>query len=45
MRLIYSALGETEGATIGAWDVAEELRREAAETIAARADDIAGILA
>ena len=45
LRLIYSALGETEGATIGAWDVAEELRREAAETIAARADQIAGILA
>ena len=45
LRLIYSALGETEGATIGDWDVAEELRREAAETIAARADEIAGILA
>jgi hypothetical protein len=44
LRLIYSALGETEGATIGAWDVAEELRREAAGTIAARADEIAGIL-
>jgi hypothetical protein len=45
LRLIYSALGETEGAAIGAWDVAEELRREAAETIAARTDEIAGILA
>ena len=43
LRLIYSALGETEGATIGAWDVTEELRREAAETIAARADEVAGI--
>ena len=45
LRLIYSALGETEGAAIGAWDVAEEHRREAAETIAARTDEIAGILA
>lgn len=45
LRLIYSALGETEGVTIGAWDVAEELRCEAAETITARADEIAGILA
>jgi hypothetical protein len=45
LRLIYSALGETEGAAIGAWNVAEELRCEAAETIAARADEIAGILA
>ncbi len=44
LRLIYSALGETEGATIGAWDVTEDLRREAAETIAARTDEIAGIL-
>ena len=44
LRLIYSALGETEGATIGIWDVAEELRREAADTIAARADEISGIL-
>jgi len=45
LRLIFSALGETEGATIGAWDVAEELRREVAETITERADEIAGILA
>jgi len=44
LRLIYSALGETEGATIGASDVAEELGREAAGIIAARADEIAGIL-
>ncbi|MFC2053520.1 DinB family protein [Chloroflexota bacterium] len=44
LRLIYSALGETEGAAIGAWDVAEEHRLEAAETIAARTDEIAGIL-
>jgi len=45
LRLIYSALGETEGVMIGAWDVAEELRRDVAETIAARVDEIAGILA
>ena len=44
LRLIYSALGETEGATIGAWDVAEELRHDSVETITARADEIAGIL-
>jgi uncharacterized damage-inducible protein DinB len=45
LRLIYAALAEAEGAAIGAWDVGAELRREAAETIAARSGEIAGILA
>jgi len=45
LRLIYGALAEAEGATIGTWEVGEELRRETAETIAARTDEIAGILA
>jgi hypothetical protein len=45
LRLIYGALADAEGATIGAWDVGRELRRAAAETITARADEIAAILA
>jgi hypothetical protein len=45
LRLIYGALADAEGATIGAWDVGQELRRTAAETITARADEIAAILA
>jgi hypothetical protein len=45
LRLIYAALAEAEGAAIGAWDVSAELRRQAMETIAARAGEIAGILA
>jgi len=43
--LIYAALAEVEGTTIGAWEVGAELRREAAEVIDARASEIAGILA
>jgi len=45
LRLIYAALGEAEGTTIGAWEVGTEFRREAANEIAARASEIAGILA
>jgi len=45
LRLIYAALAEVEGATIGAWEVSAELRREVADKIAARASEIAGILA
>jgi uncharacterized damage-inducible protein DinB len=45
LRLVYAALAETEGVTIGAWDVGIDLRNEAAQTIAARAGEIAGILA
>lgn len=44
LRLIYAALAEVEGATIGAWEVGAERRSQLAETIAARADEIAGIL-
>jgi hypothetical protein len=43
--LIYVALAEAEGATIGAWEVGAHLRRKVADTIAARADEVAGILA
>ena len=45
LRLIYGALADAEGATIGAWDVGQELRRTAVETITARTDEIAAILA
>ena len=45
LRLIYAALAEVEGATIGAWEAGTELRRELAEGIAARASEIADILA
>ena len=45
LRLIYAALAEAEGATIGAWELGDELRRERAEAIAARTDEIVGILA
>jgi len=44
-RLIYAALAEVEGATIGAGQAGVGLRREAAEAIAARASEIASILA
>lgn len=44
-RLIYAALAEAEGATIGAWEVSAELGHKVAETIAERAEEIAGILA
>ena len=45
LRLIYAALAEAEGATIGAWDGSAELRHKVAETIAARTAEIADILA
>ena len=45
LRLIYAALAQVEGATIGDWEAGTVLRREAAEAIAARADEIASILA
>ena len=45
LRLIYTALAEVEGATIGAWGVGAELRHEVADRIAARAAEIAGLLA
>ncbi|UCC61494.1 MAG: DinB family protein [Anaerolineae bacterium] len=45
LRLIYAALAEVEGVTIGAGQVGVGLRREAAEAIAARASEVASILA
>jgi hypothetical protein len=45
LRLIYAALAEAEGAIMGAREVSAELRREAADHIAARANEIADILA
>jgi hypothetical protein len=45
LRLVYGALADAEGATIGAWDVGRELKRAAAETITARTDEVAAILA
>ena len=45
LRLIYAALAEVEGITIGAWEAGAELRREVADEIAARASEIADILA
>lgn len=44
LRLIYAALAEAEGATIGAWQVGSDLRRQVAEAMAARAEEVAGIL-
>lgn len=43
--LLYAALAEAEGPAIGAGDIGAELRRLTAATIAARADEIAAILA
>jgi hypothetical protein len=45
LRLVYAALAEAEGATLGAPDVGAGLSREAAATIAARTHQIAAILA
>ena len=45
LRLIYAALAEAEGATIGDREAGAALGREVAGAISARADEIAGILA
>ncbi len=45
LRLIYAALAEVEGTTIGAWEVGARLRGEVAEVIVGRAEEISGILA
>ncbi len=45
LRLIFAALAEAEGATFGAWSVAQDLWQEAAEVISARSQEIAEILA
>jgi len=44
IRLIYGALAEAEGATIGDWDIDSKRRSSIAESIAARANEIEGIL-
>ena len=44
LRLIYAALAEVEGTTIGAGQVGVGLRREAAEALAVRASEVASIL-
>ncbi len=45
LRLVYAALAEAEGATLGAWEVGAGVAREAGEMITARTKEIAGILA
>ncbi len=44
LRLLYAALAEVEGITIGAWDVGSELGYETAEKIADYTNEVAGIL-
>jgi hypothetical protein len=44
LRLIYAALAEVEGLTIGAREAGSALVPDAAKTIAARADEISGLL-
>ena len=45
LRLVYAALAEAEGATIGAWDAAAELQQSAAARIIDRAAEITATLA
>jgi hypothetical protein len=45
LRLVYAALAEVEGLAIGAWGAGAELWHEVADTISARAEEIAQILA
>jgi hypothetical protein len=44
LRLIYAALAEGEGITIGAWELGAERRQQMAEMVAAHTEEIAGIL-
>jgi hypothetical protein len=44
LRLIYAALAEVEGASIGAWEIGAIPRREATQVIASRAEEIASAL-
>ncbi len=41
MRIIYDALGEAEGAVIGAWDANVDQWADTAAAITKRADEIA----
>jgi hypothetical protein len=45
LRLIFAALAEAEGATIGARETGSQLFQGAADAISARAEEIEGILA
>jgi hypothetical protein len=45
LRLIYRALAEVEGGIIGAWEIGAVRRAKAAVEIAARADEIAPVVA
>jgi hypothetical protein len=44
LRLLYAALAQAEGANVGAWDIAVDLQREVAQSIAMRADEITSIV-
>lgn len=44
LRLVYAALAEAEGATIGAWKAGEELRRSVALAITDRTSELKAIL-
>lgn len=44
LRHIYSSLAEVEGVIVGAWDFGQAQRDDAAQAIAARADDIANVI-
>lgn len=45
LRLIYGVLAEAEGVRVGAWNIGQDYRGKAAATIAARADEIAKVIA
>ena len=45
LRLIYAALADVNGALIGAWTMDENRRLELAQSISARAKEIAGLVA
>lgn len=45
LRLVYGALAEAEGASVGAWGVGGDLWRTTAEATAARAEEVAAVLA
>jgi hypothetical protein len=45
LRMIYAALADVEGTTIGAWGLGAELRQEAAQVVAARGEEIGELLA
>jgi hypothetical protein len=44
LRLVFTALADVESTTIGAWDVAQEIRGSVTDTINARTEEIVAIL-